>query len=61
MSLTKLVNVLTRPVAIYGERLLDGGFTEGLPMKLEVASIPPGLLWCGIWRNTWAGVVRIRS
>ena len=45
----------------YGERLLDGGLTEGLPMKLEVAGIPPGLLWCGIWRNTWAGVVRIRS
>ena len=45
----------------YGERLLDGGFTEGLPMKLEVAGIPPGLLKCGIWQNTWAGVVRIRS
>ena len=33
----------------YGERLLGGGLTEGLPMKLEVAGIPPGLLWCGIW------------
>ena len=33
----------------YGERLLDGGLTNGLPMKLEVAGIPPGLLWCGIW------------
>ena len=45
----------------YGERLLDGGLTEGHLMKLEVVGIPPGLLRCGIWRNTWAGVVRIRS
>ena len=45
----------------YGERLLDGGLTKGHPMKLEVAGIPPGLLRCGIWQNTWAGVVRIRS
>ena len=33
----------------YGERLPDGGLTMGLPMKLEVAGIPPGLLRCGIW------------
>ena len=33
----------------YGERLLDGGLTEGLPMKLEVAGFPPGQLRCGIW------------
>ena len=32
----------------YGERLLDGGLAKGLPMKLEVAGIPPGLLRCGI-------------
>ena len=30
----------------YGERLLDGGLTEGLPMKLEVAgSSWPALVW----------------
>ena len=45
----------------YGERLLDGGLTKGLPMKLEVAAIPPSLLRCGIWQNAWASVVRIRS
>ena len=39
----------------YGERLLDGGLTKGHPMKLEVAGIPPGLLQCGIWRNTYVG------
>ena len=33
----------------YGERLLDGGLTEGHPMKLQVAGIPSGLLRCGIW------------
>ena len=29
----------------YGERLLDGGLTEGHPMKLEVAGIPPASVW----------------
>ena len=48
MSLTKLVNGINQTSG-YGERLLDGGLTEGHPMKLEVAGIPPGLLRCGIW------------
>ena len=55
------VGELINQTSGYGERLLDGDLTKGHAMKLEVAGIPPGLLGCGIWRNTWAGVVRIGS
>ena len=61
VDILDIVGAHNNQTSVYCEKLLDGGLTEGLPMKLEVAGIPPGLLRCGIWRNTWAGVVRIRS